>query len=427
MKITGWRSIGLFTLAVALVGVLAAGVWWQQDGPRHLLERILSSRLAQPVRLAHNPQFSATTRALQISLPGLGVGPAARPCFTASRLTLTLATRPLLAGQIQLRKLSMERPQLRLPCPSPGGSSSSGALIWPASVSIDDGTILWQPAGRSPITISRLQARIPAAGQAMIQGHWQWQKKAGTVEMNASGGPFLGSTLHWQDLRISADSKPGQAAHARIAIAQLDLDRGRLQLPRLVASLHWHGQTAQVRAAAVAANLRAGSLQIGDWQMDLGRYGQMGGQLEKGQQSPLQGSMTFHADLHDLPQLAHNWGFHFPSLRDPNALQTLSFQGQGQVRDGRFLLSMNNGILDQSHWSGQMAGQWQPWQIHLNLQLDQLDLGHYLPPPAPGKAMTLPPLPQQWPITGQIRIDRLRWGQIRATGVLIRSTSGTRS
>ena len=429
MKISGWRwrSIGFFTLVAALAGLLALGIWWQQGGPRHLLARILSSRLAQPVHLAHNPRFSATTRTLQISLSGLRIGPAARPSFAASRLTLTLALRPLLAGRIQIRNLSMARPQLCLPWPSPGGSPSSNTLIWPASVSIADGTIRWQGTSQSPLlTITQLQARIPATGEAIIQGRWQWRKKTGMVAMDVGGGPFLGPTLHWQDLRISADSTAGPAARARLSIAQLDFDGGRLDLPCLAADLHWRGQTAQFHAAAIAANLHTGSLQIGRWQMDLGSYGQMGGQLENSRQNPLRGSMAFHADLHGLPQLAHNWGFPFPTLPDPNAMTTLSFQGHGQVRDGHFMLSMDNGILDQSHWSGQMTGQWQPWRIHLDLLVDELNLEHYLPPPTPGKAMTLPPLPQQWPITGQIRIDRLRWGQVHATGLLIRSTSSAK-
>lgn len=428
MKIIAWRwrSLGLFTLAVTLASLLALGIWWQQGGPRHLLASILSSRFAQPVHLAHNPQFSATTRTLQISLSGLRIGPPARPSFAASRLTLTLALRPLLAGRVRIQHVSLTRPQLCLPWPSPAGSPASSTLLWPASASIADGTIRWRGKGQSPVTITQLQARIPASGQALIQGHWQWQKRMGLVAMSANGGPFLGSTLHWQDLRISVDSAAGATAHARIAIAQLDFGGERLDLPHLAADLHWRGQTAQFHVAALTANLHSGSLRIGRWQMDLGNHGQMGGQLENSRQHPLQGSMAFHGDLHDLPQLAHAWGFPFPTLRDPNAMTTLSFQGHGQVRDGHFTLSMVDGILDQSHWSGQMAGQWQPWRIHLDLRVDALDLGHYLPPPTPGKAMTLPPLPQQWPITGQIRIDRLRWGQVRATGLLIRSTPSAR-
>jgi len=405
---------------VLILIVSAAVLFWFVGGPRYVLEGVLAARLQRPVHLATNPEWHWGKQELRFTLPGLRVGPAAHPQFSASRLMVALDRRSLLHGQVQLQQIVLDAPVLNGPWQ--GAANAGGtALSLPGKMIIRDGTLRWPGVAGHTLSLTAVNGQVLAKGPSQLAGGWHWRGNGGRWHFAAEIGSAPALFLRNISLQLGTTVDP---TLLQVAIPTLQSAAKDMVLPTLRVRWQARGQgPAQLRLQTLRLNMaqrrlavREGALTVGD---DLALQAQTVGLDWK----TLQGHLAYQITIRRLPQLAARWGLSLPSLAGPNALQRLTSTGTVQLDNSRFQWAVTQGELDDSAWTGKIFGTWAPLAIHVNLHVAQLNLGRYLPAPQPGKAAQLPAVPQQWPVTGEIHIAKLLWGKISARDLVIRSVA----
>jgi len=394
-------------------------LFWFVGGPYYVLERILAARLQQPVYLATNPEWHWGKQELQITLPGLRVGPAAHPQFSASRLMVALDWRPLLHGQIKLQQIVLDAPMLDGPWKG-GGSAGGAALSLPGKMIIRDGTLRWPNVAGHTLSLTAVNGQMLAKGLSQLAGDWHWRGKGGRWHFAVEMAPAPTVFARKVSLQVGTTIDP---TLLQVAIPTLQSAAKGVVVPALRVRWQARGQgPAQLRLQALRLNMAQSQLAVQEGALTAGDDLALQVQTLGLNWKTLQGHLAYQITIRRLPRLATRWGLSLPKLTDPNALQRLTSTGAVQLDGPHFQWVVTQGELDDSVWMGKIFGTWRPLAIHVNLSVAQFNLGHYLPAPRPGKAARLPTLPQQWPVTGKIHVTKLLWGKISARDLVIRST-----
>ncbi len=395
-------------------------LFWFVGGPYYVLERILAARLQQPVRLATNPEWHWGKQELQITLPGLRVGPAGHPQFSASRIMVALDWRSLLHGQVQLQQIVLDAPVLNGPWK--GAANAGGAaLSLPGRMIVRDGTLRWLGVAGHTLSLTDVNGQALAKGPSQLAGDWHWRGKGGRWHFAAEIGSVPALFVRNISLQVGTTVDP---TLLQVAIPTLQSAAKDMVLPTLRVRWQARGQgPARLRLQALRLNMAQSQLVVQEGALTAGDDLALQVQTVGLNWKTLQGHLAYQITIRRLPQLATRWGLSLPKLTDPNALQRLTSTGTVQLDNPHFQCAVTQGELDDSAWTGKIFGTWNPLAIRVNLHVAQLNLGRYLPAPQPGKAAQLPAVPQQWPVTGEIHIAKLLWGKISARDLVIRSTA----
>ncbi len=111
--------------------------------------------------------------------------------------------------------------------------------------------------------------------------------------------------------------------------------------------------------------------------------------LKVEQDQQLQYSGDLALSPFDLKQLLTSLGQVAPATQNPDALSNLAFSGQFSGSEQQFELKSMKLTLDQSHIEGQLTlADFNKQSLRLELQGDQLNIDHYLPPSTEDKPQT---------------------------------------
>lgn len=426
----GLRRTGLGLLLLLFLSVLAVLIFWLVGGPRLLLEEYLGARVQMSVHLADNPRFYWGKRYLQVFLQGLRIGPERQPAVQVQRLMLSLLWRPLLTGKVQIQQIFLDQPAVNLPWPGGGitgsaKSHNSTGFTLPADIQIRNGSLRWHDLAGHDLSLSGIAATLPRSGKGTVTGVWTWKRHTGPLQLQMmlqSGNEF---SIHHLQLLIA--SHPAWESWS-LQLPSLQMQQQSLWMPAM--QLHWQihkGRRVEGAVHDLHVQLSQQMLEMGSATLDVGPDFNV--ILEHGHFSWAQGSGHTHyrVTAQHLPALARQWGLPWPKLKNPEVPEQLMMTGELGWKNPRFYWDIDQGQLDHSLWSGQVSGSWKPLALHLDLRINQLNLGAYLPAPKPGPGVILPRIPAHWPITGSLHIGKLTWGKIRAEDVFIQSPKKTGS
>lgn|GEM_PF-1400746 len=417
----------LAVLTILLVVFLCSiGLFWWIGGPRLLSEELLSASLQQPLSLAANPRIYWGRQQLQIDLYGLRIGTQAKPQLQVRRLMLGLDWRLLLQGRLQLQQLFVDQPVWYGPAPNSSShsvafSTVGPTLILPGNTRVRDGTVHWENLAGHPLTITAIYGQVLASGPTRLSGLWEWGAQRGTWHLGAV--IHKRAALSVQQFRLQVGSKPLPEAFT-LNIPALEYRQNHVDLPLL--RLYWQESPQRPLRGSVEkirVDLARSQLRVGNVVLNVGENLALTLHTAEFSWSKRKGEFAYRLMVQHLPQLARRWGVVLPQLQDPDVPRLLSATGSIAMNKNQFTWIITHGMLDSSPWSGQISGTWKPLAIRLSLQMQRLDLNHYLPAPTPGPAPILPSLPALWPVTGSLRLGQLVWGQIRAQQVVIRSNN----
>lgn len=408
-----------------LLIIVATILFWVAGGPRLLLEAGISASLQEPVHLAANPRFYWGARQLKITLSGLRLGGQKYPQLNVRRLVLGLLWRPLLQGHLRIEQIFLDQPVVYGPWPGSGTQEQSSAtgIALPTQVVIRDGSLYWKSVFGHTLQMTAIQGDFRNPGLSALTGLWTWGPHAGharlAMRIPARHGAFL------QNLQLDlANKKIGDTL--LLQVPQVEKGEKSVLVPQL--RLVWRA-SGQRHAQLVMQNLRikipAQKLDIAAVTLHAGTDFAAKLQNAEFDWNVLSGRMAFTLQAQHLPQLARRWGLVWPRLTDPGAPRQLQMAGTLNGENPHFNWTIKQGLLDNSPWSGNISGTWQPLKTHVDLQIQSLDLSHYLPAPKPGPGAVLPEIPQDWPVSGSLRIGHLIWGKIHADAVRIRSGDGS--
>ena len=406
---------------ILLMLVVLGGVFfWFAGGPRYAVEEFLAGRLRQPVYLAANPGWHWGKQELRIVLPGLRLGPTDLPLFSANRITVALPWRALLHGRVQLQRIELDTPVLNAPWT--GAANASGAaLSLPGRVVVRDGTLRWSGVAGHTLSLTAVHGQVLADGPSRLVGDWHWRDKTGRWHFAA--GMTSAPTLQARRISLLVGTARDPAL-LQVGIPTLQSVSGELVLPTMHA--RWQEQkqgSARLDVQALHLNMAQGRLAMQQGALTVGNDLSLQIRAVALNWKKLQGHLAYQVAIRHLPRIAARCGLSLPKLTDPGALQRLTSTGAIRLDSPHFQWTVAQGDLDSSAWKGKISGTWKPLAIQVHLSVAQLDLGHYLPAPRPGKAVVLPALPQQWPVTGEVRIAQLRWGKFSAQNLVIRSAA----
>ena len=409
-------AVFILLMLVVLGGVL----FWFAGGPRYAVEEFLAGRLQQPVSLAANPGWHWGKQELRITLSGLRLGPADRPLFSASRITVALPWRALLHGRVQLQRIELDTPVLDAPW-NGAAKASGAALSLPGRMVVPNGTLRWSGVAGHTLSLTAVHGQVLADGPSRLVGDWHWRDKAGRWHFAA--GMTSAPTLQARriSLRVGTARDP---TLIQVGIPIFQSVSGELVLPTLRA--RWQEQKqggARLDVQALQLNMSQGRLAVQQRALTVGNDLALQVRAVALDWKKLQGHLAYQVAIRHLSRMATRCGLSLPKLTDPGALQRLTSSGTIRLDNPHFQWTVAQGDLDSSTWTGTISGTWKPLAIQVNLSVAQLNLGHYLPAPRPGKAAILPALPQQWPVTGEVRIAQLRWGKFSAQNLVIRSAA----
>ncbi|PKY12179.1 hypothetical protein B1757_00440 [Acidithiobacillus marinus] len=410
--------------------VLAGLIFWLVGGPRLLLEEYLGAQVQMPVQLADNPSFYWGKRYLQVFLQGLRIGPERQPTVQVQRLMLSLPWRPLLTGKVQIQQIFLDQPAVNLPWPEgeimgSAKSHSSTSFTLPADIQIRNGSLCWHDLAGHELSLSDIAATLPRSGMATVTGVWTWKRHTGPLQLQMmlqSGKEF---SIHHLQLLIA--SHPAWESWS-LQLPSLQMQQHSLWIPAM--QLHWlthKGRQVEGAVHDLHVQLSRQILEMGSATLDMGP--DFNARLEHGHFSWAQGSGQTHyrVTAQHLPVLARQWGLPWPKLNNPKVPEQFIIAGALSWKNSQFHMVVHQGQLDNSSWSGQISGTWNPLALHLNLRISSLNLNAYLPAPKPGPEAILPRIPEHWPVTGVLHIGKLNWGKIRAEDVLIQSPKKTGS
>ncbi len=418
------RRIGVGLILLLMLLVIGITTFWFIGGPRIVLEEILATRLQAPVHLQANPRFYWGKQQLQVTLQGLRIGTQAQPRLQLRRLLFSLLWRPLLTGHVKIQQIFLDQPSVYGPWPASPGSAASSAnmnISLPGDVQIRDGRLHWTGLAGHALQLSDVQASFSrsGAGTGTATGRWFWNQHAGQGRLQMDIHSTSGLSLRNLQLLIGTRQVPDAL---KLQMPRLEIQDKALQIPAL--QVHWRdnreqrvefslqdlqAQTGLQKIAMRSAMLQAGS----DFHIHVDNAWFSWAQWT--------GQTNYVVSAEQLPELAKQWGLSWPKLTNPKVPRYFKMSGKLVWKNPRFDWTIRHGLLDSSSWSGNITGTWQPLEIHLDLQMQRLNLGDYLPAPKPGPGALLPRLPATWPITGSLQIGQLIWGKIRAEDVLIRS------
>ena len=408
----------VFILLMLLV--LGGILFWFAGGPRYAVEEFLAGRLQQPVYLAANPGWHWGKQELRIMFPGLRLGPTDLPLFSASRVTVALPWRALLHGQVQLQRIDLDSPVLDVPWN--GAANASGAAFsLPGRMVVRDGTLRWSGVAGHTLSLTAVHGQVLADGPSQLVGDWHWRDKTGRWHFSA--GVMSAPTLQARRISLLVGTAHDPTL-LQLGIPVLQSVSGELVLPTLRA--RWREQTrggVRLDVQALRLNMAQGQLAAQQGALTVGNDMALQVRAVAINWKKLQGHLAYQVAIRHLPRIATRCGLSLPKLTDPDALQRLTSTGAIRLDNPHFQWTVAQGELDSSAWTGKISGTWKPLAIHIHLSVVQLNLGHYLPAPRPGKAAILPALPQQWPVTGEVRVAQLRWGKFSAHDLVIRSAA----
>ncbi|MEW5792015.1 MAG: AsmA family protein [Pseudomonadota bacterium] len=435
----GWLIAAIVVIFLLAGLPLAASLYLDSTHFRSQVQRVLSERAGRPVSL-HGPLRVTLAPDLQVILHRLAVpaGPGfAGDLLQVEQVRLSLAWWPWLRHrQLVFDAIELDRPVLRLQQDTQGRdnwrsllhalfkpSAEPSALRALGTLRLRDGELRWQTPQRT-LVLHRVQAQAGPVrkGQGFpvrFSGGWQGWDRRGDWTLNGRVQPG------WADKRYALENARLLLTLAGAAPVQL-----RLHAPALAqaASGDWRAPVLflaaerQGRRLSAQADLlyqpAAGRLQLARLRADLGGDARAHGALRV---DGLPGQPLLQAQLSLPPfnprRLAAYWQHPLPPSRDPEAWSHAAVAALSVRQDNPFWeLRVRGGELDRSRVTGEAAVRLAPFFARFDAQVDQLTVDGYLPA---AKVAAGPPrmaLPD-WPLAGEVRVDRFRSGQMRGRGL----------